>query len=137
MILIVGWSFCFGSLYLALLALELYWNFFDWFPRLDLKGSGLAVAVLAALAGTYRLARISIDRVTRIFSLMGCLALFVLGAYVLPAEPKTQGLLARQSPSPLWYRGARFVVLSCPSLFWMGTRPRSRIRERAQPGFSE
>ena len=48
-----------------------------------------------------------------------CLALLILGFYVLPSEPLNQGLFARERPSPLWYRGARLGVLALPALFWV------------------
>jgi hypothetical protein len=41
-----------------------------------------------------------------------------LALYVLPAEPMTQGLFAREHPSPLWYRAARFGLLTMPCIFW-------------------
>lgn len=117
-ILMVAWLVAWSALYILLLALELYWNFFDWFPRFDLKAVSLVVALLVSLAATWRLARASLDRITRMFSLAGCLALLGLGLYVLPPEAKTEGLFARQLPSPFWYRGGRLLAMSCPSLFW-------------------
>jgi hypothetical protein len=27
-------------------------------------------------------------------------------------------LFARESPSPLWYRGGRLIAMTSPSLFW-------------------
>ena len=51
-------------------------------------------------------------------SLAACLALLALAVYVLPPEPMTQGLFAREARSPLWYRAARFVLLALPGVFW-------------------
>jgi hypothetical protein len=118
MILIVGWILALVANYLACLALELYWNLFGWFPRFDWNSLGLSMALLAALAASWWLARASVDRLTRIFSLVGCVVLLTLGAYVLPEEPKTEGLFSRQSPSPFWYRLARLAVMGCPTVFW-------------------
>ena len=121
-VLIVGWTVAFLSLYLGLVALELYWNLFDWLPRLDLRSLGLVIILLAALAATWWLARLSMDCGSRIFSLVGCLALIALGVYVLPPEPQPHGLFSGRSHSPLWYRGGRLVVFSCPGFFWVFAR---------------
>jgi hypothetical protein len=118
MLLIVGWILTLVATYLVFLALELYWNFFGWFPQFDWKALGLMMALLAALAASWWLARASVDRVTKIVSLVGCVALVTMGAYVLPEEPKTEGLFSRQSPSPLWYRLGRLAVMGCPTVFW-------------------
>ena len=126
MLLIVGWILVLGANYFVFLALELYWNWFDWVPRFDLKSLGLLIGLLCVLVATWELARVPIHRVARIASFMGCLALFIIGAYVLPEEPKTAGLFSRESPSPLWYRGGRFMVMSCPSLLWAASVVRSR-----------
>src|SRR5215831_17354568 len=104
MLLVVGWILAWVANYFVFLALELYWNLFSWFPRFDLRALGLMMALLAALVATWWLARVSVNRLARFFSLLGCVALFILGIYVLPEEPKTVGLLSRQLPSPLWYR---------------------------------
>jgi hypothetical protein len=117
-LLVVGWIIALVAHYIILVALEFHWNLFCWFPHLDLQSCSLAVALLGVLAGTWHLARLPQNRFARIFSLAGCLALAGLGVYVLPAEPKSEGLFSRQLPSPLWYRGGRFVAMTCPGLFW-------------------
>jgi hypothetical protein len=117
-LLTLGWLLAAAGLYVALVMLELYWNLFDWQPRLDLKGSGLIFGILAVLAVIWFLARASHDRFSQAVSLAACLALLALALYVFPPEPMTQGLFAREAPSPLWYRIARFVLLALPSVFW-------------------
>ena len=39
-LLTVGWLLAAAGLYVALVGLELYWNLYDWQPRLDLNASG-------------------------------------------------------------------------------------------------
>ena len=107
------------GLYVALVMLELYWNFYDWQPKVDFKAFGLIFGMLAILAAIHCLARASCDRLSQSVSLMACLALLALAVYVLPPEPLTGGLFARSAASPFWYRGARFVVLALPGLFWV------------------
>jgi hypothetical protein len=124
--LIAAWLVALVGHYVVLVALEFHWNLFDWLPRFDLASMGLVVALLTFLAGTWHLARVSQNRVTRIVSLVGCVALLGLGIYVFPAEPKLQGLFSRQLASPVWYRGGRLLVTSCPILFWAGALFRSR-----------
>ena len=116
-LLSLGWLLSAAVLYAALVTLELYWNLYDWQPKLDLIASGLILGILAVLAVIRLLARTSRDRFSRGVSLVICLALLALAVYVVPAEPLTQGLFGREAPSPLWYRGARFVVLALPSVF--------------------
>ena len=117
-LLALGWLAAAAGLYVALVMLEFDWNLYDWQPRLDLKASGLIFGMLAAFAAMWCLARVSCNRFSRGVSLAACLALLALAVYVLPSEPMTQGLFAREAPSPLWYRAARFVLLALPSVFW-------------------
>ena len=118
-LLALGWLAAAAGLYVALVMLEFDWNLYDWQPRLDLKASGLIFGMLAALAAMWYLARVSCNRFSRGVSLAACLALLALAVYVLPSEPMTQGLFAREATSPLWYRAARFVLLALPSVFWV------------------
>jgi hypothetical protein len=114
-----GWVIGTLGLYAALVMLELYWNFYDWQPRVDFKAFGLIFGMLAILAAIHYLARASCDRLSQGVSLMACLALLALAVYVFPPEPLTGGLFARAAVSPFWYRGARFVLLGLPGLFWV------------------
>ncbi len=117
-------------LYVALVALELYWNLYDWQPKLDLIASGLVLGILAILAAIRLLARAGCDHFSRGVSLAICLALLALAVYVVPAEPLTQGLFGQEAPSPTWYRAGRFVMLALPSVFWgLGFQ-----RRRKSPG---
>lgn len=117
-LLSLGWLLAAVGLYAALVMLELYWNLYDWQPKLDLNASGLIFGMLALLAAIRLLARASGNRFSRGSSLVICLALLALAVYVVPAEPLTEGLFAREATSPFWYRAARFAVLALPSAFW-------------------
>jgi hypothetical protein len=124
-LLSAGWLLAGVGLYMALVILELYWNLYNWQPIVDLRASGLILGVLALLAVIRWLARTTCDRVSQGLSLLICLALLAVAVYVFPPEPPTQGLFAREAPSPLWYRAARLVLLGLPSLFWaLGLLPR-------------
>jgi hypothetical protein len=107
-----------AGLYAALVMLELYWNLYDWQPKLDLEALGLIFGMLALLAAIRLLARASGNRFSRGASLVICLALLALAVYVFPPEPRSSGLFAREAPSLFWYRAARFAVLALPSAFW-------------------
>lgn len=117
-IVALGWLVATFGLYVALLALELYWNLYDWQPRADWKALGLILGTLAILTGMRFLAKAARDCFSQGVSLVACLALLILAIYVFPAEPLTQDVFARTSPSPLWYRTARFLVMALPSVFW-------------------
>jgi hypothetical protein len=113
-----GWLLAAAGLYAALVMLELYWNLYDWQPKLDLEALGLIFGMLALLAAIRLLARASGNRFSRGSSLVICLALLALAVYVFPPEPRSSGLFAREAPSLFWYRAARFAVLALPSAFW-------------------
>jgi peptidoglycan biosynthesis protein MviN/MurJ (putative lipid II flippase) len=117
-LLSLGWLLSAVVLYAALVALELYWNLYDWQPKLDWNAAVLIFGMLAALAALGLLARAGKARFSRGVSLAICLALLALAVYVVRAEPLTQGLFARGAHSPLWYRVGRFVVLALPGVFW-------------------
>jgi len=134
-ILILGWTVTAITLYVGLVALELYWNLFDWLPRVDLKAIGLLLILLAALTAARWLAVHSVDKGSRFFSLVACLALIALGIYVFPPEQKSQGLFSRSTPSPLWYRGGRLIILCCPGFFWVFTRLRPARKGSPESGF--
>ena len=117
-LLTLGWLLAAAGLYVALVMLELYWNLYDWQPRLDLRALGLFCGMVTVLVAIRFLARADGNRLSRGVSLVICLALLALGVYVFPAEPITHGMFARETPSPLWYRAGRFVLLALPSVFW-------------------
>jgi hypothetical protein len=117
-LLSLGWLLATAALYAALVTLELYWNLYDWQPKLDLIASGLILGMLAVLAAIRLLARAGCDCFSRGVSLVICLALLALAVYVDPPEPLTQGLFGREAPSPFWYRAGRFVLLALPGVFW-------------------
>ena len=117
-LLTLGWLLAAAGLYVALVMLELYWNLYDWQPRLDLRALGLFCGMVAVLVAIRFLARAGGTHFSRGVSLAICLALLALGIYVFPPEPITHGMFARETPSPLCYRTGRFVLLALPSVFW-------------------
>lgn len=118
-LLSLGWLLAALALWALLVVLEFYWNLRDWQPRLDSRFMAIGLGVCAALAVMWMLARVGRPHSARAVSLVICLALLSLGVYVLPAEPLTSGLFAREIQSPLWYRGGRLGVLALPMLFWV------------------
>lgn len=126
LLLMVGWLLAVVGLYAAVVILELYWNFFDWQPKLNLKTWSSLVGIFCAVAAIRYLALATHDRISRGVSLVLCQSLLALGIYVCPVEPITKGLFAREKPSPLWYRAGRVVVLAVPSAFWMFALQRQR-----------
>jgi hypothetical protein len=101
-----------------LLLLDVYWNIVTWRPEWDGTATFLLVWIAAATAGCYWMARASRDRLTRVVSLLICMALLALGIYVSRAEPLSFGMFGRESCSPLWYRAGRLLVLGTPTLLW-------------------
>ena len=117
-LLSLGWLLAAAGLYAALVMLELYWNLYDWQPKVDFNAAGLIFGVVVVLGAIRLLARASRDRFSRSVSLVICLTLLAVAVYVVPAEAITAGLFAREAPSPFWYRAARFVALALPSVLW-------------------
>jgi signal transduction histidine kinase len=113
-LLILAWLGFGVGLYAGLVGLELYWNLFDWRPRLDANAAALMLVILALVAASWFLARGTADSLTRTVAIVVCLALFALGLYVLPPEAIKAGLFARTTPSPWWYRVVRWAGLSLP-----------------------
>jgi hypothetical protein len=113
-----AWIMAAVGLYAAVVVLEFYWNVWDWQPNLDLFAWGLMVAIFGFVLVMRLLAPSSRDRTSQGVSLLLCVALLVLGFYVLAPEPLTQGLFAREGSSPFWYRFGRVVVLALPTVVW-------------------
>ena len=118
-LLSIGWFVAALGLYVALVILELYWNLYDWQPKLDSRALGLIIAVGSILVEIRFLARANSHRIGQGVSLVLCLALLALAVYVFPREPLTQGVFAREQSSPLWYRVGRLVALALPGVFWV------------------
>ena len=116
--LIAGWVLLAVALYLPLLLLDVYWNIVTWRPEWDGTALFLLVWIGAAAAGCYWMARASRDRLTRVVSLLICMALLALGVYVCRAEPMSFGMFGRETSSPWWYRAGRLLVLGTPALLW-------------------
>ena len=117
LILGTAWVVATAFLYLNLVALEFYWNLFDWDPKFDLPSALLVAGLCIPLCATRYLARIRSNQVPKAVATICCLSLCLLGIYVLAAETKTTGLFARESPSPIWYRVARLFLLIQPGVF--------------------
>ena len=131
-LLTLGWLVAVLGVYVALVILELYWNLYDWQPKLDSRALGLIIGVCSVLAAIRFLARATSHRIGQGVSLALCVALLALAGYVFPREPLTPGLFAREHSSPLWYRAGRFVVLALPSVLW-GLGQLGRRNPGAQP----
>jgi len=131
--LVVGWLAAGAAFYLLFLLLDFYWNIVDWKPRWDGSAWLLFLGILAALAGIRSLARASRDRLTIGLSCIVCLALALAALYAFPPEPLVTGLFARQSSSPLWYRGLRVVLMTLPFVFLGATRRRASTGQARRP----
>jgi hypothetical protein len=124
-----AWLGVAAGLYAGLVALELYWNLIDWRPRPDFVGMGLVAWILGILCVVRYLVRRDAGSWSRFFSLALCVGLSALGAYLLPAEPLTEGFLGRATSSPWWYRGGRLAALCAPLAFWIiGWRHTATVR---------
>ena len=120
MLIIVGWLAATAALFDVMLELELYWNFFNWSPKWDVKALLYGIGILAILVCVWFLAKATRGRVCHVISALVCLILVgyaVVG--VLPAEPLSGGWLGRTMPSPLWFRGSLALLLCLPSVFWL------------------
>lgn len=122
MLVIFLWVLAEGGLYVSLVVLEVYWNLFDWQPRLDLPALGIIVWMGIMLAALWFLATTNGDRITSGVSLLLCAALVALAIYVVAPEPLKPGLLGRDAASPLWYRAGRVAILILPAVFWLAGR---------------
>ena len=118
-LVLLGWLVAAFALWVLLVVLEIYWNLYDWQPKADSIALGLGFGIFSAVACMWLLARVTRQVAARGASLVICLALLVLGVYILPAEPLSTGLFARERASPLWYRGGRLAVLALPALCWV------------------
>ena len=118
-LLVLGWLVAAIALWVLLVSLEIYWNLYDWQPKVDSIALGLGLVIFSTIACMWLLTRASRRLAARGASLVMCLALLILGGYVLPPEPKDSGLFARERTSPFWYRGGRLAVLALPALFWV------------------
>jgi amino acid permease len=98
--------------------LELDWNLYDWEPQFDFKGIASVIVSVAVLAIIYFLARSTRDRFSKTVSFLLVVTLAGISIYTFPRETQTSGLFARQSPSPLWYRGGRLLLMILPGVFW-------------------
>ena len=139
LLLTAGWIVAALGLYLAVLGLEFTWNAYNWHPTLDLVGGSMLLGVSVSLLVLAMLARASCDWLSRSASLIVSLALVVLGVYTLPAEPLSQGLFGRESPSPVWYRAGRLLIMALPLVFWLMRTPGilkflSCLEKTEQPG---
>jgi hypothetical protein len=126
----IGWLTAAGVFAAAMMILEINWNLFDWNPRLDLIALACGFGILGALAAIWLLARSIRDKSGQVISFVLCVLLVGLAIHLFPAEFASEAFLERKRPSPLWFRGARVLLMSLPSAFWLGEWFRWR---RAQP----
>ena len=117
-LLILAWFLAVAGLYLALFAVDLDWNIFDWEPGIDLLVVGALYEALAMLTVIWFLSRLKSGRLVQMWALAICVVPVVMAFYLLAPEPLKPGLLGRDHSSPHWYRGSRLLVLSFPVLFW-------------------
>lgn len=115
----LAWSTAITAVYLSCLLLDVYWNLLNWKPRWDWPTPVLFACLATALLAIWFLARARQRGTIRVLSFLGCLGLVVAATVALPVEPQTTGLLGRDVPSPLWYRGARWVLMALPLGIWM------------------
>ncbi len=145
----VGWLAASYTLFFAVAGLDFALNGFDWSPKIILNEARVrtvtlacAVSILGALLATWFLVRATRDRVSRAVSLIACLALVGWAIFwfpaerTVPAEPGHMHFFARESASPLWYRGVRVLLMSLPSVFWLFGRFRSWKSAAQQIGAS-
>jgi hypothetical protein len=99
--------------------LEVHWNLVNWKPLLDWISLLLMLMLAGILLGFIRLFQAESRRLMRGFSLLICVALLGLGIYLLPQEPLTEGLFARNTPSPAGYRIGRLLVMAAPTALWL------------------
>ena len=116
---ILLWLLAGGSLYLTMALLEAHWNLVSWKPVLDWIALLLLLLLTGTQLGFVRLSCAQARRPAKEISLLFCLALLVLGIYLLPREPLTEGLFARNIPSPAWYRIGRLLVMAAPTVLWL------------------
>jgi hypothetical protein len=134
-LLSLGWALAAAGLYVALVALEYYWNAWDWRLELDLIGWGLLVGLFGCVGFMRLLASAARDRLSQGVSLVLCVGLLVLGCYVSAPEPLSEGFLGREHSSPFWYRIARLAILALPSVIWVWGLV-IRKKDGGQPGAS-
>lgn len=117
-LLILAWLAAALGLWVLLVILEVYWKLYDWQPKLDARALGLGMGICLDVVGMLLLARATRRPAARAASLLISLALLALAVYVVPKEPLTSGMFAREQSSPSWYRVSGFFVLASPILFW-------------------
>ncbi len=107
--------------------LEVHWNLVNWKPLLDWISLLPLLMVTGTLLGFIRLFQVQSRPFLRVFSLLICLGLLALGIHLLPQEPLTEGLFARITPSPSWYRIGRLLVMAAPTALWLCSLRKRRI----------
>lgn len=64
-LLTIGWLVAASGLYVALVMLELYWELYDWQPKLDLDALGLIIWICSVLVAIRFLARATCHRISQ------------------------------------------------------------------------
>ena len=120
LLLTLGWILATVGLYAALVGLEFYWNMPDWHPLFDSIAAFLVAWCAAMIVAMGWLARRTFrSRLAAVVSLIPSLALGALAICLLPPEALSSGLFGRVTPSPLWYRWPRTIVMLLPLAFWL------------------
>ena len=136
-LLILGWLAVGFVLFDMEFGFNWHWNFMTFSPKWDRETATAVVAILAAEAGFWFLARASRDWASRAVSLLVCLCLARYAIYhILPAEPVghaknwVEALISRQRPSPIWYRGGLALLCFAPGLFCIGRLWQQNMRHK-------
>jgi hypothetical protein len=120
-VLVISWSVASVALFRVMVELGFHWNFFNWSPSWDTEAMVDGLRILAIMVCFWFLVKATLDRVSRVGSVLICLILVGFAVvYVLPAEPLTGGFLGRTMPSPLWYRGGSFLLFCLPGISGFG-----------------
>lgn len=118
LLLCVGWLVAGALFAYSLAAWSFSWNFLSFDPDFGRFTLAAIAGITASLTGFWFLARI--------VSLLVCIPLLAVGISVLPPEPSYNGaprnilaFLARDFPSPLWFRGGILFTTALPLAFWL------------------
>lgn len=121
-----AWLAAASGLYGSVALLDFLWNFPGWQPVCDARALALVWSIGVCSVALAVLGMMTKAGLGRTVVLLPCLFFVVLGLYMCPPEPAQPGMLGRDTPSPVWYRGGRAVLLMLPLAGWAlrGTIPK-------------